>query len=891
MVKYGISVTTSKGPSDGLDTVDIFYDGDYAISLDQSDFHETIQDTTNRPQKSVPIRDPQGLVKLIESCADPETIHDALMDRLDDAISGLGWPYTIHLNTVTAPKPKKRIHNYRLRGAVMNLPYVNYGNNVTDDRCVLNYATPIYGARIKKIGDYFDKDFVHFGDVIKFVERYNITCRIYNILGKRIYSHEEGTSTKLHVFAAVLVNGHLYPHESGSYQPTLSQETIAERDRDPNDILIYRNQRSYIREGVFRTKMKDGDGDGLDSEFFLNFPPNFTYLAEERLKSLSMRYTHPYLASRLVNEIDMNAAYYTTAYKLIDHENQYPIFTPMDMWEANDSEEIRPLSYYLISRDSLEHLMRYFPGIFSNFMNGFLVEYFLRRGYIQLEDVEARKHPHLLGDWHKILDRIKALMDAEGSNVKDFPLYNGCLGRSMNSTQEYVAGIDQDEDLGEGWEPSPLYKNVLKKDYCNYRYLNLINVYNHIIGHHTLFMLETIDRLRKTYPKARVMKISTDSIGLDCRIAELPEHFKFVKEPKLKVRKSNLLYHDWRLIRDGCLNELLEHSKWNTAYTGAPGSGKTYKVQHSQSYDHACSNTNVCSLNIGGATIFKLLGLYSPEELHKKMGKFRNKTIWIDEFSMVPAVVWSYLAYLSINYNTRFIFSGDTNQIPPVGESGIDLKSDFFRIFFNEIEVLADERRNDQEIVKLRTSVLAGDPQIEYSEVPIHTISRHLVYTNRCKSAVNVRVLRSRNLTFSYGDGAYTVSNGVRLQPRLTVLEKGFYKGDLWEVTDENTLTNVKSGEVRAIKNGDFKYMALGFAMTTHSAQGLTVSEPLMIHQWKTMLLKDRRLLYTAVSRSTVRENLYFAPPLEDGDLAPIDYVPLPESKLNYMDQVHENLM
>jgi hypothetical protein len=607
-----------------------------------------------------------------------------------------------------------------------------------------------------------------------------------------------------------------------------------------------------------------------------------------------MSYTHRDIDRKLVQEIDLNDAYYTVAYKIIPSHSQYPIFTAADIWEQHSpTDPIRPLSYYLLSSDTIAHLMRIFPGFYCNIIYGFVLQYFLDLGRVQLVDIEAHRHSKLLGNWDQIRDRIEQVMAEDGASIKDFRVYVGCLGRSFNSSCDRVEGLDVEENLGDGWEPFCLDQTIQMKQIHRYRYLNMVNVYNHIVGNLTLFMLKTAALILRKHPGARLIKMKTDSIGLDRKFWFVPEHFKVVKleDMKTKFCSTNIKYFDWTQLRDESLEELRSVCTDNITYFGAPGTGKTTTVKNNHAYDFACSSTNVCSLNIGGTTLFKELGLYTTEQLHQRMKKFRNKTVWVDEFSMVASWIWSYFAQMAICYKTRFIFSGDINQLPPVGESKINPNAEFFRIMFGRVTHLTVDHRNDVQLVNFREAVLQGDPPITESETDIEDISRHLVYTNRCKDWVNLHVLHTRKLQFTRVDQQYEVSIGVRLQPRVTVKAKEFYKGDLWEVIGVNTLRNLNNGKTRVIDNADYRYLGLGFAMTTHSAQGLTVEEPMMIHQSELMLEVDRSLLYTAVTRSRSYDNLHFAPTVDDHiDLAPIEYEPLLESKFDVMDTVYENL-
>ena len=50
------------------------------------------------------------------------------------------------------------------------------------------------------------------------------------------------------------------------------------------------------------------------------------------------------------------------------------------------------------------------------------------------------------------------------------------------------------------------------------------------------------------------------------------------------------------------------------------------------------------------------------------------------------------------------------------------------------------------------------------------------------------------------------------------------------------------------------KYFLVGYATTTHSAQGMSIGEPYTIHEWDIM---DQRLKYVALSRSRSYEYIH----------------------------------
>ena len=845
MTRYTLSITSSSLASDGENTFSIFYDGDFTTSIVRLDgdwvFDET--DYSLLFGKPIHIDNPQEIIDAIEN-GSAEDIVEAIADNVDPVFATLAGEWTIRLTEVKTKRTRPK-GPYRLKGAIKSVPYPNYRTNETQDRCVLQYVESHYPRIVTKSKQrYFDKDIVTLDDVKIFTERYKIGCKIYDILGRSIYS-TQGSSLNLRVFAGIIVNGHLYPHDSGQFDPKLAITKIPKPESNQNEIRIHKGGKIYNKDGYFYSNVKETDINVIDAQFFKGFPPNFCYKSEARLKPLSMIYTHPQLSTRLVSEIDMNKAYYTVAYSLIPSDSFYPIFTPSDLWLPFQSQEIDSLYYYLVSKDCAYFLRTHFPGIMTNMFNGFVLIYLMGEGYIGLKDIVSYKPAKLKGEWSRVISRIEALK-LEGEAQKSFVVLNGCLGQSYIDNSIRVEGIDPTEYLGDEWE---VHKDSQIRPLWSYRYLNTVNIYNHIIGHHLLYMFKVIANLKYLYPKAKIVKIRVDSIGLDCHISDpLPKHFKRVVNPKLSTVSTIPIIHDGIQINADCLNELKFASANNILYSGAPGTGKTKKVKDNHSYDFCCSTTNTCSIDIGGHTVYKEFGLYTMENLHKRMRKFKNSTVWIDEISMIQPWIWSYFVYLSMSYNTKFILSGDINQIPPISQPPIDIDSPFYSAFCGKITFLTYDHRNDEGIIQLRESIVRGNPIVTESTAEIGNISRHIVFTHAMRRNVNHYILNYRKYKFCATSTGYDVSIGVRLTPRKTVVSKEYYKGDIWEVTSLNSLTNIKTGQIKQIDNGDYRYMSLGFAITCHSAQGATITEPMGIHEWRKMMGSDWRIFYWTTS-------------------------------------------
>jgi hypothetical protein len=115
----------------------------------------------------------------------------------------------------------------------------------------------------------------------------------------------------------------------------------------------------------------------------------------------------------------------------------------------------------------------------------------------------------------------------------------------------------------------------------------------------------------------------------------------------------------------------------NLLLSGVAGSGKTYLIK--QLVEHfdknsirykICSFTNnACSQYENAKTFHREFGLEIDKDtakagLIKQIAKYEY--LIIDEYSMIPDLVYNYLALLKENTNTKFIFVGDHEQLASI---------------------------------------------------------------------------------------------------------------------------------------------------------------------------------------------------------------------------------
>lgn len=802
------------------------------------------------------------------------------------------------------PKTKKRYHDvvgdvkksyvtkntllkrYVLNGEAREIPYSNYDLNNGQGYCVYNYVKSQYGKRIgKKILDKFDKKDVTIEEIINFCLSKKIKCILYNMNGSIIYSNDLNKSRNYNDFIGIVSCNHLYPlkKECKIHKPQLNNEAVEKRNE--NSIFLSKNKNCYTSDGV--EKITDVN---LDNEFFKGIFPNFTYESEKSIQFKPLLYSHPEMREKLFFELDLNKAYYTVSNQIKDNEC-FPIFTVSCRYEKYLMDAILPINYYLLSKNALKKLKHY--GINTNSQAGYLILFFIEIGEISKNDIEYVKVPKYVCLWGKVKSRISNL-----DKDQNFCLYNGTLGKLYNHRERIIGNVYSNEDIllnvkHDDWK---LYydnnnESAFRRINSEFRYINTVNIYNFVVSQTSLFLLQAYIAIRKNNKNSLLVKIRTDSLGFD-RVVSVPKEFKsffkalcienkihdselkyktdengIVIKPNLSCNNYSQVYHDGKIIIDNVNNEL-DIFKQNVSYHGPPGTGKTHNVMHEEKYDICATTTNICSINISnelikGKTIYSLLNLHTPDLIYKKIKRFANKTIWIDEFTMVNQYIWNYFYLMAKTQNVKFIFSGDINQIPPVNECKIDLNNFFFNAIMGNKKILNVDHRNDEGIITLRNNVLNlnGQALEKYMERFISNddftqYKRHICFTHACRLIINKKIMEQSGLVFKKGER----SVGVILTPKVKRKKLGLHKNDCWKIIARNgdiyKLKNINNGITIDIDENDMKYFSVGFAITAHSAQGLTINEVFCIHEISKMIKNDKSILYTAVTRGTKFNNL-----------------------------------
>lgn len=517
-------------------------------------------------------------------------------------------------------------------------------------------------------------------------------------------------------------------------------------------------------------------------------------------------------------------------------------------------------------------------------------------------------------DKKKIIEKTKL--------KKKFSVYNGMLGKLRNCKEEFIMNADDDDyDLlnyecdEELWAKTDMKGCFKKNTKANFRHLNNVTIYNTIVETTNLIMFRNILFIQRNTPDHILpSKIKTDAMAYPREVHINPkyqEYYKLVTRnknnknlDKLTVKllindddiyKSSFNVHQeyynipdiLKNIKD---NELDGMYKNNISYYGAPGTGKTWEVLNKLDYDLSTTTTNMCCLNMQDPrklddnnmkiipkTLFSTLQLFDCNRWSDALRSISNKTLWVDEFSMISRFMWNFLTIACMKYNTKLILTGDINQIPPIKEDRIDMNNMVFNSLMGLKTHTTNNQRNDNELVVLRDRVLneqntkwllynlfkSLDSQDDFTKY-----DRHIAFTNKMCMYVNKKILDKRKYTFEIkkdNEGSFIsmdASVGVLLQCRITNRDKGIYRRDVWKIInkckDGYQLMNLLDNKIRRkFEMHEMNFFSLGFCVTSHSSQGLTIIDDLCIHQTKKMLNCDSSILYTAITRAKQFKKLH----------------------------------
>jgi hypothetical protein len=810
------------------------------------------------------------------------------------------------------------LRDYRIADKPLRLPYKNVDLNDhteedTPKNCLRRYCIRRYhdepkGKKkiaCKSINRILGEDPTT-EQLVAFTNRYKIRTTLLDVSGRVIFK-TDGVSKDRPPFTAILYANHLYPY-TGNLRGHIDLGIGAE-----TDLAEYKDDR-VVADDPKR------DAEAFERFLKTKFSPNFHYKAESGLVHQALMWYGREAPTEDATCWDMTSAYDTVVRKLADETEEIPVFTAHDIVEEFDHslDDIVDYGYYWVGKATSDRWqaggVAYAKARINDILTGYEARYLIKRGHLSKREITYQKTPSYTTTLSKFRAKLDAVCGgaAEAARGKSYPLYNGMLGRPatrdgwMCFTGASLADVEllaanRDATTFDAHEHlDGTFQIRTKVKYGKYLYFNNRNLYNYVVGRTNLEMMRFIDETLAENPGARVLKIKTDGVVFSEAVAP-PEAWAahFHAEKVLWSAREYTVYStapDW--MRDTTIREVVAWREKCRIVTGPPGTGKTHLIKSEDAYDVATTITNACARNLDserlkGETIYKALQLYSPENLYKVISALRDKTLWLDEFSMMPRYIWSFL-YIIGQHTTLTILTGDQHQLPPVGED-LDYGGTFLRTLFVGEEVLEKDWRNDDKIIRLRNRIRDEPDQetLKYLEELAkddeHTVAddddpakytTHLVRTHKVRRKLNAYIVnangykwshrlkreaqRPEGLTAKFHSGreySYEASAGLILAARITRKNSGIYKGSRYRLLTD-VVKDTETFKLYRLGDDDLggteypidtmKLFGLGYAVTVDSAQGLTVRDPFVIWEVKSMLVGRRaesRRLYTAVTR------------------------------------------
>jgi 5-methylcytosine-specific restriction enzyme A len=395
---------------------------------------------------------------------------------------------------------------------------------------------------------------------------------------------------------------------------------------------------------------------------------------------------------------------------------------------------------------------------------------------------------------------------------------------------------------------------------------------------------------------------------------KLEPNAKRVKYPKLVhyMRFDNYTLHTepWDITPDvpdnnfdPLINKILDsNASW--LINGPPGAGKTTLINKIKEYltnngkVYKClAPTNLAALLIDGTTVHKFACKL------KKLTKFMETQldyIFVDEVSMLHSNFYKILMIIKQLKNCNIIVSGDFNQLDVIGDlHKYDYKNSSILkelCDHNNINLQTCRRSNDKLFNLIQFDNINNlTPDDFQSDLKIDN-EINICWTNNTRKQINKKYMdaaykkakTSNYITLKkleYDDNSQDVIL-VNKTPLIAKVNNGNLKlinneRYIIKKVDKNTKEIVvensrevpkkdKDGNEIKDKDGNIvmdkiiktlkikadefqKLFRIGYAFTTHSAQGMSIDKPYTIHEFNRM---DKKLKYVALSRATKYENI-----------------------------------
>ena len=375
---------------------------------------------------------------------------------------------------------------------------------------------------------------------------------------------------------------------------------------------------------------------------------------------------------------------------------------------------------------------------------------------------------------------------------------------------------------------------------------------------------------KTTFRNKKDVKFSTKKIGkayvTDSKLAYFEKHYR-----------ENMNISDYKIESGkGCI------------YNGQAGSGKTTKLCETiMKVDNpiVLLFTNKSVENVKNRLIKMGFGKneankichtfdsyfceFSCINVETNIKSLKNKTIFIEEFSMVPNkwITLIYKAYL--NFNNKIYMFGDPNQCEPV-EPGSQIHYDYLesktiREMCPKVETLKYIERScryDKQTHEMLKTFLKHGKISTYFQPIDQKLCKNICYLNSTRIKVNTQCCdkftkgkRYETVEFKYDNKKenYKVCQNMPVLATTNIKDKKIFN------TMEFMIEEIKGNKFK-VNNEWFDKKEFSesfipsFCVTVYKYQGADIDEPYNIHDVNRM---DKKQLYTALSRTTKLEYIH----------------------------------
>jgi hypothetical protein len=590
---------------------------------------------------------------------------------------------------------------------------------------------------------------------------------------------------------------------------------------------------------------------------------------------------------------------------LLNYGFNFPVYSCLDNIR-NFNGEITDGNYY-IETDNV------FPLRKNGFYSRPMVEYCLKQNIISKFDIKYEYKPSLeiKSDYFKTF--VEYLMQVYPEEFHKLSVNSliGMFGRRDHSFIDHKICLkDNIQDMDEVYSNYKRpFVNDINDDYCIVTEKNSIDklessypIYSQILDCEAIELHKKTEMLKKSgcipicVKTDAVVYFSEKPLNIDNYFwdeektvlkykheepALLKKSIQYFNEDKFKSSpiKYNIVEDTKEFNFNVHVAKQIVNSKQSWLLNGPPGSGKTKLINeiikeiNDDKSILRLTPTNVSALLIGGETINKFAHTHLNNSKALKKLRF-VKNIMIDEVSMMRELFYSVFLSIKFHYpHINFIISGDFNQLEPVNDRkhfNYEHSKALYELVGGSKVDLTLCRRSDDKLFNLCKNInegkeynvddLINKPFKSYTNI-CFTNKRRIKINEECmnrylKENSGLKTCDITKLSYDKNTQDYKLCKGMPLISRVNMSSLEVFNNETFICNKINDLTIEVSNGLKSLtieKKIFSKLFLLGFCITTHKSQGMSLDEKYCIHEFDRFY---KKLKYVALSRATKYEHI-----------------------------------